>query len=68
MRGTPSPPSPPAWMNDNVKNYSKQKNQLYKIYAKNGYKCSDYLQLEEKIISVSQVIAKAKEDYYNIIA
>ena len=55
-------------MNDYVKSKIKWKNQLYKIYNKNGYKCNDYLQLKETTVLVSQVIAKRKEDYYNIIA
>ena len=44
------------------------KNKLYKIYTKNGYKCNDSLQLKEAAVLVSQVVAKRKEDYYNIIA
>ena len=55
-------------MNDFVKSKIKWKNQLYKIYTKNGYKCNDYLQLKEVTVLVSQVIAKRKEDYHNIIA
>ena len=34
------------WMNDFVKSKIKWKNQLYKIYTKNGYKPNDYLQLQ----------------------
>ena len=33
----------PPWMNDFVKSKIKWKNQLYKIYTKNHYKCNDYL-------------------------
>ena len=33
----------PHWMNDFVKSKIKQKNQLCKIYTKNGYKSNDYL-------------------------
>ena len=33
----------PPWMNDFVKSKIKWKNQLCKIYTKNGYKCNDYL-------------------------
>ena len=55
-------------MNYFVKNKIKWRNQLYKIYTKNGYKCNDYLQLKEATVIVSQVIAKIKEDYHNIIA
>ena len=33
----------PPWMNDFVKSKIKWKNQLYKIYTKNGYKYDDYL-------------------------
>ena len=58
----------PPWMNDYVKSKIKWKNQLYKIYTKNGYKCNDCLQLKETTVLVSQVISKRKEDYYNIIA
>ena len=53
----------PPWMNDFVKSKLKWKNQLYKIYTKNGYKCNDYLQLKEATVLVSQVIAKRKEHY-----
>ena len=53
----------PPWMNDFVKSKIKWKNQLYKIYTKNGYKCNDYLQLKEATVLVSQVIAKRKEHY-----
>ena len=58
----------PPWMNDFVKSKIKWKNQLYKIYTKNGYKHNDYLQLKEATVLVSQVIAKRKEDYHNFIA
>ena len=58
----------PPWMNDFVKSKIKWKNQLYKIYTKNGYKHNDYLQLKEATVLVSQVIAKRKEDYHNLIA
>ena len=56
------------WINDFAKSRIKWKNQLYKINTKNGYKCNDYLQLKETAVLVSQVIAKRKEDYLNIIA
>ena len=55
-------------MNDFVKNKIKWKNQLYKIYSKNGYKHNDYLELKKAAVSVSQEIAKRKEDYHNFIA
>ena len=55
-------------MNYFVKNKIKWKNQLYQMYSKNGYKCNDYLRLKESTVPVSQVIAKRKEDYHNIIA
>ena len=38
------------------------KNNLCKIFTKNGSKCNDYLQLKEATVLVSQVIAKRKED------
>ena len=55
-------------MNDFVKSKIKWKNQLYKIYAKNGYKCNDYLQLKEATALVSEVITKGKEDDHNILS
>ena len=55
-------------MNDFVKNKMKWKNQLYKIYTKNCYKFNDYLRHKEATVLVSEVIAKRKEDYHNIIA
>ena len=55
-------------MNDFVKSRIKWKNQLYKIYTKNGYKCNDYLRLKEATVLISQVIIKRKEDYHNINA
>ena len=58
----------PPWMNDFVKCKLKWKNQLCKIYIKYGYKCNDYLQLKKATVLVSQVTAKRKEDYHNIIA
>ena len=58
----------PPWMNDFVKSKIKWKNQLYKIYTKNGYKYNDYLKLKEATVLVSQVIAKRKEDYHNFLA
>ena len=39
---------------------------MEKLTLKNGYKCNDYLQLEEATNLVSQVIAKRKEDYHII--
>ena len=41
--GTPPFPRthhPPHWMNDFVKSKNKWKNQFYKIYTKNSYKCN----------------------------
>ena len=55
----------PPWMNDFVKSKIKWKNQLYKIYTKNGYRCNDYLRFKEATVLVSQVIDKRKEDYHN---
>ena len=37
----------PFWMSDFVKSRIKWKNQLYKIYTKNGYKYNDYLRIKE---------------------
>ena len=53
----------PPCMNDFVKSKTKWKNQLYKIYTKNRYKCNDYLRLKEATVLVSQVTTKRKEDY-----
>ena len=50
-----------SWMNDFAKSKTKWKNQLYKIYTKNGYNCNDYLQLKEATVLVSQVITKRKD-------
>ena len=58
----------PPWMNDFVKSKIKWKNQLYKIYTKNGYRYNDYLQLKEATVLVSQVIVQRKEDYHNFLA
>ena len=58
----------PPWMNDFVKSKIKWKNQLYKVYTKNEYKCNDYLRFKKATVLISQVIAKRKEDYHNIIA
>ena len=55
-------------MNDFVKSKIKWKNQLYKVYTKNEYKCNDYLRFKKATVLISQVIAKRKEDYHNIIA
>ena len=44
-------------MDDFVKSKIKWKNQVYKIYTKNGYKHNDYLQLKEAAVLVSQLIA-----------
>ena len=57
----------PFWMNDFVKSKIKYKNQLYKIYTKNGYEYHDYLRFKEATVLASPVIAKRKEDYHNII-
>ena len=57
----------PPWMNNFVKSKIKWKNQLYKTYTRNDYKCNDYLRLKEATVLVSQVIANRK-DYHNIIA
>ena len=35
----------PPYMNDFVKSKIKQKNQLHKLYTKNGFKCNNYLRL-----------------------
>ena len=58
----------PPWMNDYVKGKIKWKNQLYKTYAKNRYKCNDYFQLQEATNVVSQVVSNRKQEYYNNIA
>ena len=58
----------PLWVNDFVKSKIKWKNQLHKIYTKNGYEHNDYLKLKEATVLVSQVIAKRKEDYHNFLA
>ena len=58
----------PPWLNDFVKSKIKWKNQLHKIYTKNGYKYNDYVQLKEATVLVSQVIAKRKEDCHNVLA
>ena len=58
----------PPWMNDYVKSKIKCKNQLYKTYAKNGYKCNDYFQFQEATNVVSQVVSHGKQEYYNNIA
>ena len=55
-------------MNDYVKGEIKWKKQLYKIYAKNGYKCNDYFQLQEATNAVSQLVSNRKQEYYNNIA
>ena len=55
-------------MNDFMRSKIKRKNQLYKIYTKNGYKWNDHLGLQEATISVFQIIAKRKEDDHNSIA
>ena len=55
----------PPWMNDYVKGKIKWKNQLYKTYAKNGYNCNDYFQLQEATNVVSQVVSNRKQEYYN---
>ena len=57
----------PPWMNDFVKSKIKLKNQHSKIYTKNGYRCNDHLQLKEAPVLVSQITAKRKEDYHNIL-
>ena len=36
----------PDCMNDFIKSKIKWKNQLWKIYTKNGYKCNDHLRLK----------------------
>ena len=54
-------------MNDFVKSKIKWKYKHHEIYTKNGYKCSDCLQLKEATFLVSQAVAIRKEDY-NIIA
>ena len=38
------------------------------IYIKNGHKCHDDPRFKEATVLVSQVIAKRKDDYHNIIA
>ena len=56
----------PPWMNGFVKNKIEWKNQLYKLYTKNVYKCNDYLRIKEAAVLVFQVIAKRKEDCHII--
>ena len=57
----------PPWMNDYMKGKIKCKNQLYKTYAKNGYRCNDYFQLQEATNVVSQVVPNRKQEYYSNI-
>ena len=45
----------PMWMNDYVKGKIELKNPLYKIYAKNGYKCNNYFQVLETLNVSSSV-------------
>ena len=40
-----------------VKGKIKLKNQLYKIYAKNKYKCNDYFQFQEAVNVVSHLVS-----------
>ena len=54
------------WMIDFIKSKIKWKNELDYIFTKNGYKCNDFLQLQEATILVCQVIAKREEDYHKI--
>ena len=55
-------------MNDYVKGKMKWTNQLRKKYAKNGYKCNEYFQLQEAANVVSQLISNNKQEYYNYMA
>ena len=56
------------WMKDYLKGKIKWKNQLYKIYAKNGYTCNDYFKLQEAANVVFQLASNIKQEYYNDIA
>ena len=58
----------PSWLNDFVKSKIKWKNQIYKIYTKTGYKYNYYLRVKEATVLISQVIAKRKAGYHNIMA
>ena len=58
----------PSWLNDFVKSKIKWKNQIYKIYTKTGYKYNYYLRVKEATVLISQVIAKRKAGYRNIMA
>ena len=55
-------------MNDYVKVKIKWKNKFYKTYAKSGYKCNDYFQLQEVANVWSQIVSNRKQEYYNNIA
>ena len=54
-------------MTDFVKGKIKWKNQFYKTHTKSGYKCDNCLQFQEATNLKSQVIAKRKDDYHDII-
>ena len=55
-------------MKDYVKRKIKLKNQLYKTYAKNKYKCNDYFQFQEATNVVSHLVSNRKQEFYNDIA
>ena len=54
----------PIWMNEKIKSKVKSKNQLYKVYTKNGRNEVDFLNLKNSIAELNELVSTTKPLYY----
>ena len=50
----------PIWMNKEIKSKVKSKNQLYKVYIKNGRNEVDLLNLKNSIAELNELVSTLK--------
>ena len=60
--------SDPPWMNEDIKNKIKLKNNLYRQCMKHQTQISSLLKVEDLRIEISNLITKSKEKYYQRIS
>ena len=54
----------PVWMNEKIKSKVKSKNQLYKVYIKNGRNGVDFLNLKNSIAELNELVSTTRTSYY----
>ena len=51
-------------MDEKIKSKAKSKNQLYKVYKKNGRREVDFLNLNNSITELNELVSTTKTTYY----